>query len=143
MNRWKRIEQDKDKLLEKAIDIHGHIGPFLILGMIMGNEAIKRLGAEGYHDLSVEIYCGFKTPLTAIADGVEATTGLTIGKMNLKMQEGDSGKAIFTTKSGKKLTLVPKREILILSGKIKKEQEKEISENFWYNTEPDDLIKEI
>lgn len=143
MARWHKIDSDKDKLLKKAIDLHGHIGPYLILGLVMGRKALRTLDLGGYIGFRAEVFCGTKPPLTAIVDGLQASTGLTTGKMNITISEGDSGKTVFTTEEGDKLILMPKREILVLCGKTGKDREVEVSEELYYNTDEDELIVEI
>ena len=76
-----------EDLLDFAVRLHGHLGPYLVLGVRMGLLARERLGCKGHFDLKATVRTGRKTPLSCIADGVMAATGATPGKGNLEVGE--------------------------------------------------------
>lgn len=68
-------------LIEKAKDLHGHICPFLILGLRASEIALKKLGIEKVgeresvrEDILAIIECN-----NCFADGVQVATGCTFG----------------------------------------------------------------
>ena len=72
----------------KEIDfVHGGHGPFAVAGYRIGERALKELG-ESRSSFTLEVI--HKTPAevqwTCIADGVQAATGASVGKMNLKIE---------------------------------------------------------
>jgi len=84
-----------DNLIKKGVYFHGHLGPFLIIGMRMGLVALKRLDAKGHFDMRAIVETGLKTPLSCIVDGVQMSTGCTLGKGNIKVIDKKKPKATF------------------------------------------------
>ena len=73
--------------LAKAAAFHGHLGPWVTVGAMIGHDARKRLATPGYWN--VEIVCWMppdkqRTPFSCILDGLQATTGATLGKQNIR-----------------------------------------------------------
>jgi len=83
----------KGLTVEEAVRFHGHRGPFLILGYRAGKIAMKNLGAKLSIDflrkLRAIVYCPMRIPYTCFIDGVQCSTGCTIGKLNLNIIEKD------------------------------------------------------
>lgn len=77
-------------VLKKAIDFHGHLGPFLVIGTKMGLMALKN------HSISkVTAETGKKPPLSCMVDGIQVTTGCTLGKGNIEIVNNNRPKATF------------------------------------------------
>ncbi len=76
-----------DAALKEIDFVHGGHGPFAVAGYRIGERALKELG-EPRSSFSLEVI--HKTPAevqwTCIADGVQAATGVSVGKMNLKIE---------------------------------------------------------
>src|SRR5579871_2156156 len=76
-----------DAALKEIDFVHGGHGPFAVAGYRIGERALKELG-EPRSSFSFEVI--HKTPAevqwTCIADGVQAATGVSVGKMNLKIE---------------------------------------------------------
>lgn len=97
--------------LAKVTAIHGAPGPWAVLGYRMGQRALGTLGlAPGSFDLDVVHHTPNKVQYSCIADGVSASTGVSAGKLNLKLAEA-SEDAVFTEyinkKTGAHLALRP------------------------------------
>ena len=60
------------ELLENAVRIHGHLGPFLVLGLKMSIRAEKILGEEPNR---CELETTNKKPFLCVADGIKAVIG--------------------------------------------------------------------
>jgi len=73
-----KIEQSEDFLL-KAIEFHGHLGPYLVLGLKAGLFANQIFGRK---PMKTEAFIKTKTtpPQSCFADGVQFSTGCTLGK---------------------------------------------------------------
>jgi formylmethanofuran dehydrogenase subunit E len=71
--------------LERAKEFHGHLGPFLVLGLRMGERAIALLGANKYFGLKATVFCPIEPPERCMADGIQLSTGCTFGKGNIEL----------------------------------------------------------
>jgi formylmethanofuran dehydrogenase subunit E len=71
--------------LERAKEFHGHLGPFLVLGLRMGEKAIALLGANKYFGLKATVFSPIEPPERCIADGIQLSTGCTFGKGNIEI----------------------------------------------------------
>ena len=80
--------QSIDSLIEKAAEFHGHLGPFLVLGLRMGLFALKELGAKpGDRRLHAAVTLEDKVPFSCMLDGVQMSTKCTIGNKRLSWKE--------------------------------------------------------
>ncbi len=74
--------------LEQVAYIHGMPGPFAVAGYRIGERALKELGVpRGTFALEVVHKTPFKVQWSCVADGVQAATGVSVGKLNLKLVE--------------------------------------------------------
>jgi formylmethanofuran dehydrogenase subunit E len=74
--------------LEQVAYIHGMPGPFAVAGYRIGERALKELGvARGTFTLEVVHETPFEVQWSCVADGVQAATGVSVGKLNLKLVE--------------------------------------------------------
>lgn len=77
-------------LLAAAGRFHGHIGPFLALGLRMGLLANETLGRDPM-GTKARVAVEPKPPRSCLVDGLQFTTGCTMGKGNIRMApEADS-----------------------------------------------------
>lgn len=104
-------ELNIEELIEKGIAFHGHLGPFLVVGIKMGIIALKELNSSGYSDMSVLVETGTTPPISCLTDGIQVSTGCTLGKGNIKVIANKKPKAVFT-REGKSLAIELKSEIL-------------------------------
>ncbi|RDD53191.1 MAG: hypothetical protein BA066_05770 [Candidatus Korarchaeota archaeon NZ13-K] len=81
--------------LEDAARMHGHRGPWLVLGYRAGLRALELLNPESEHDLLCVIRCPLRTPYTCSVDGVQASAGCTLGKMSVRIEEHDGVEFFF------------------------------------------------
>lgn len=82
--------------LEEAARFHGHLGPFLLLGYLAGSVAVRELRPEDPRDLRARVVVPLKTPYSCIIDGVQASSGCTLGKGNIEVVDGDDFTVEFT-----------------------------------------------
>jgi formylmethanofuran dehydrogenase subunit E len=74
--------------LAKVADVHGMAGPFAVAGFRMGQRALAELGlATGSFDLEVRHESPAEVQWSCIADGAQAATGASPGKLNLVVKE--------------------------------------------------------
>ena len=75
--------------LKEAITFHGHLGPYLVLGLKAGELILKKLGAKKYFGLYVKVYGATLTPKSCLVDGLQLSTGATYGKGNIEKFSGE------------------------------------------------------
>jgi formylmethanofuran dehydrogenase subunit E len=102
--------------LGPAVQLHGHLGPMLTFGARMGMAALKAVEAKGYFD--VEVRCEgpmAKPPASCFLDGLQISTGATLGKRNLQWVDSKTILVhVKNTRTGKTATVQPKEEFLTL-----------------------------
>ena len=77
--------------VEKATEFHGHLGPFLVLGLRMGVYAKDFIKPMNYKDIKAELFINpLNTPESCIIDGIQFSSGCTVGKRNLIIKEAES-----------------------------------------------------
>lgn len=94
---------DRQELLRRVAAIHGGAGPFAVAGFRMGQAALRQLGLEpGRFDLLVVHSCPAKVQWSCIADGLQAATGTSLGKLNLRWVETEQDvSSLIGTRDGK------------------------------------------
>ncbi|MCW5963624.1 MAG: formylmethanofuran dehydrogenase subunit E family protein [Bryobacterales bacterium] len=74
--------------LERVAAIHGQHGPFAVAGYRMGEAALRALGlSRGSFELEVVHHSPAQVQWSCIADGLQAATGASAGKLNLRLVE--------------------------------------------------------
>lgn len=109
----------ESELLEAASAFHGHLGPYLVLGLKAGELANKIMGGDPFK-MKAEVFCPSKPPHSCIVDGIQFSTGCTMGKANITTHVSQGVRVIFT-KDGKRLEVAPKRSILAKTSSLKGE----------------------
>jgi formylmethanofuran dehydrogenase subunit E len=74
---------------ELARRFHGHLGPWLALGMRIGADGIAATGAKPHFGVRVHVRCRLRPPVSCLIDGLQWSTGATMGKRNIHVEEGD------------------------------------------------------
>jgi len=69
-------------VISQAAAFHGHLGPWLVLGLKAGVHARRKLAASPF-ELKARIFCPAGTPYTCFIDGVQFSSGCTMGKGNI------------------------------------------------------------
>jgi len=102
---WREdVDFNIEKALKKAVEIHGHLGPFLVLGVKMGLLAQSLLN-KGIQKYEVEVR-GEKPYLCAV-DGIRAIIG-----DGITIKEGKGITATFHGAEGVRAILTVKEPIL-------------------------------
>jgi formylmethanofuran dehydrogenase subunit E len=80
--------QPADDGLARVAAIHGGLGPWAVAGYRMGQRALAELGRErGDMTLLVEHRSPAQVQWSCIADGLQASTGASAGRLNLRWEE--------------------------------------------------------
>lgn len=98
MTTGRNMDAQLKNIMKKAAEFHGHLGPFLVIGVRMGLLAKRTLNSDGFSDLSVTVNTGSKPPLSCVADGIQVATGCTLGKGNIAVRNLNEVSSIFATK---------------------------------------------
>ncbi|MCX5712212.1 MAG: formylmethanofuran dehydrogenase subunit E family protein [Candidatus Omnitrophica bacterium] len=79
----------KDRVkLGEAVRFHGHLGPYLVLGVLAGELLLKILKCKKYFGLTIKVYGANLRPKSCLIDGLQLSTGATYGKGNLAKFSG-------------------------------------------------------
>jgi len=88
--------------LKQAVDFHGHLGPYLVLGLLMGEYALKKIKANPHFGLEIKVWGAKDKPKSCLIDGLQLSTGCTYGKGNIAKYDGKVIKVSFLNRGGKK-----------------------------------------
>ncbi|MCX5712075.1 MAG: formylmethanofuran dehydrogenase subunit E family protein [Candidatus Omnitrophica bacterium] len=99
--------------LKQAVDFHGHLGPYLVLGILAGEFAINKLKCKKYFGLEVKVYGANHKPKSCLIDGLQLSSGATYGKGNIQKIDGHLIEIEFLNiENQKKIFLKLKNELL-------------------------------
>ena len=112
-------------LLEGAVRFHGHLGPFLILGLRAGLLGVDYLG-KNYFELSAEVETTLRPPRSCFIDGIQFASGCTTGKGNLQVKAGDGVSVVFV-RGEQCISLEVKNDVLTALDQITSEKQAEIT----------------
>lgn len=86
-NAWNRGQAPEDWWGEIK-RIHGHVGPWNVLGWRIGKAALRESDTKwGWHELDIICYVPIKTPYSCMADGLVIGTGNSIGRLDIRLAE--------------------------------------------------------
>jgi formylmethanofuran dehydrogenase subunit E len=110
------VEEPKRRVLDeelerRAVEFHGHGGPFMTVGLRMGLYALGHLDCRGWFDVSCRVALRWRPPDSCVIDGIQSSTGCTMGKRNIEVVDGDGVSATFTSKGGS-VTLTLRKGVL-------------------------------
>jgi len=93
-------------IFKKAEDFHGHLGPFLVIGVRMGLIGLHRTGMAKGKSLAVRASLPLRVPYSCIIDGLQITTKCTIGNQKLSLKNSEKIQAKFTRRdNGRKIVV--------------------------------------
>jgi formylmethanofuran dehydrogenase subunit E len=84
------VPPELSSLLEKAAEFHGHLGPFLAIGIRMGLLGLKKMGKKKDDRITVDVSLPLHVPFSCIIDGIQFSTHCTIGNQKLSVNDSDS-----------------------------------------------------
>ncbi|MDB4947041.1 MAG: hypothetical protein JWP97_6575 [Labilithrix sp.] len=100
---------DLDTKLAEVARVHGGAGPWAVAGYRMGEHALIALGLpRGSFDLEVVHHTPAEVQYACIADGAAASTGASLGKLNLSLERAPAAETRTTYRrksTGQTLTL--------------------------------------
>ncbi len=127
--------------LKDAEKFHGHLGPWLVLGILAGEFALKRLRCKKYFGLEVRVWGTDKKPKSCFIDGLQLSTGATYGKGNIHKLDGRKIKIEFCNPNNNKKFILRFRESLIQRlEETKTHRDSELLAKRLYKTEYNELF---
>jgi len=103
---------DIDALVERGTSLHGHCGPFRVLGIRMGLQALPLLHHPGYFGLRAESEAGSTPPLSCLNDGIQVGSGCTMGKGNLSIVGNSRPRVRFVADDGASISIEIRADVL-------------------------------
>jgi len=95
---------DLKRLIEYARRLHGHVGPYVVIGLRMGAAAKKALDID-YEEstlLTAEVFVPLHPPFSCLLDGVQVSTTCTVGNQRLHFKNAKTIQAIFSSQKDAK-----------------------------------------
>ena len=118
--------KNRTKITE-AVKFHGHLGPYLLLGILAGEFALKKLRAEKYFGIEVKVYGANRKPKSCLIDGLQLSTGATYGKGNIcRIADNKIKILILNLKNRKKIILKLKKDLIDRLDNLKGHKESEL-----------------
>ena len=105
MSKQDRTEK-LDAILRKAEEFHGHLGPFLTLGVRIGLIGIGELKVKRNDEkLRVTAMLKYSVPFSCVVDGIQVATKCTIGNKKLRLRSSSGIAARFELQRGEQVTV--------------------------------------
>ena len=111
----KKEGMDPD-LIKSAVKFHGHLGPYLVLGLRIGRVAVQMLRPHGLHELSAIVWSGRSPPQSCVIDGIQFSSGCTLGKGSIRVRSSPDLRASFRSRHMSIVIKPTKRINAMLSG---------------------------
>ena len=112
-------------MIRDAQKLHGHLGPFLVIGVRMGAIAKRELSvADGECIcLRANVKVPLFPPFSCLLDGIQASTSCTVGNQRLTIENGEEICVNFTKQNGDKTVKIT------LNPRLAEELKKKLSED--------------
>lgn len=92
--------------IKKAADFHGHLGPFLVIGVRMGLIGVRELEVKGNDEmLHVTAMLKYSVPFSCVVDGIQVATKCTIGNKKLRLRSSSGIAARFELQRREQVTV--------------------------------------
>ena len=99
-----------NQTLKEIKKFHGHIGPYVVIGYKMGKIANQHLGSDPFCK-KVQVWTKNYPPMSCVIDGIQLSSGCTLGKGSIIIKNGNCPKTEFTNKKGEKIQIYLKNNI--------------------------------
>jgi len=128
--------------LKEAEKFHGHLGPWLVLGLLIGDAALKKLKAEKYFGLEAEVRGVNKKPRSCLVDGLQISSGCTYGKGNIRKIAGDKIRVVLRNlENNKKISVSLKKDLLARLNALNGHRDSLIFARALLKADPDTLFE--
>ena len=128
--------------LSEGVRFHGHLGPYLVLGILAGELAARKLRFKRYFGLQVRVWGVMEKPKSCLIDGLQLSTGATYGKGNIKKFNSPQIKIEFKNLlNNKNICLRLNQRLMIRLKQAKTHRESEALARRLYKTDCSELFK--
>ena len=128
--------------LRQAERFHGHLGPWLVLGLIAGEYGLKKIKAKKYFGLKVTVSGLNIKPRSCLIDGLQLSTGCTLGKGNISVKGIRKIKIEFKNRENKrKITFGLENNLLSKLSKKMSHGEAQLIARSLYKTNPLEIFQ--
>lgn len=125
--------------LLKAKRFHGHLGPYLVVGMRMGKLFTEAFGEQPF-TYRIHTSVGLEPPPSCVIDGLQVTTPCTIGNSMIRV-EGNRSVAAWAKKDGVKLEIRLRSDVQQrIDNDTTRENEESFAQELW-EAEPDSIFQ--
>jgi formylmethanofuran dehydrogenase subunit E len=112
--------------------------------MRLGRYALRRLRADPHFGIEADVYCAGQPPVSCLLDGVQFSTGCTLGKMNIRHHVADGVTASFRNrKTGEVLRLRLRPEAIARAVEEMERENDEAGAALIERMSDDELLEEI
>ncbi len=102
----RNVDKELMSIVERAAEFHGHLGPFLVIGVRMGRIGLRELGIENNDEnLCITAMLTSSVPFSCTIDGIQVVTKCTLGNQKLKLIDSQGIAAEFELQHREKLTV--------------------------------------
>jgi formylmethanofuran dehydrogenase subunit E len=100
-------DDEQEPPISRTAMVNGMALPFAVAGYLMGDHALNTLDLTRCHgDLDVTHFCPASSDLAVVIDGLQASTGASLGKRNLRHTESkDVYSLVRNRRTGKQVKL--------------------------------------
>jgi len=98
-----------DEILRRISEFHGHLGPFVVVGYRMGGIANRLLGADAFAKTAIAL-TGGKPPQSCMIDGIQLSSGCTLGKGTIGLVDQGEVASIFMSKKDRRRVKISLRQ---------------------------------
>ena len=93
-------------IMDRATEFHGHLGPFLVIGVRIGLIGLERLKTTEDTPMTVVASLPLHVPFSCIIDGLQVTTKCTVGNQKLTLTDSSAIEAKFERKDNMQRSMV-------------------------------------
>ncbi len=130
--------------LDALRTFHGHLGPYVLAGVRLGRHAIAKLAAERHFGVEAEVYCPDAPPPSCFMDGIQWSTGCTLGKRNIRHHLADVVEVRLTNRhTGRSLRLRLRAQAIHCAIEVMKEHGDEVAAAALDALADEELLEEI
>jgi len=117
------LDQDLASILRGAVGFHGHFGPFLVVGVRAGIIALRELQTSRENkSLRAVASLVYSVPYSCILDGIQLSTGCTIGNKRLRFEESPAFSIMLEDPGNTRVTVsIPSKAVDELKRKLAKD----------------------
>jgi formylmethanofuran dehydrogenase subunit E len=101
----------ENRLLMQAGRFHGHVGPYLAIGLRMGLIANETLGRDPMQT-SARVRVEPSPPRSCLVDGIQFSTGCTMGKRNIEIEPDRSAVSASFLREGRSVTVTLRKDFM-------------------------------